>query len=824
MSRIVIIGGVAGGMSAAARLRRMDENAEIVVLEKGEYVSYANCGLPYYVGGAIQEREKLLVQTVKGFGKRFRADVRTKNEALSIDRANKTVKVRKGDGEEYSLPYDKLILSPGAEPIRPPLPGIDLDGIFTLRSIPDTDKIKAYIDSHGPHRALIVGAGYIGMEMAENLHERGIFVTMVELAPQVLSTIDPEMAAIVHQHLKTKRIEFYLGDAVCAFEDAAGRVKTKLRSGKDIISDMVVLAIGVKADVHLAKEAGLEIGERGGISVNPYMQTSDPDIYAVGDAVEVVHGVTGKKAVIPLAGPANKQGRIVADNIALGNKRKYEGTFGTAIAKVFDLTVGVTGATERLLRAENIPFEAAIVHPSSHATYYPNALQLSLKVLFSPRDGKILGAQCVGFDGVDKRIDIIATLMHKGGTVYDLTEIEHAYAPPYSSAKDPVNMAGFVAENILTGKQKPAYWYDIEKADRSKVTILDVRTAEEVHAGAIEGHLHIPVDNLRDRLSEIPKDKPVIAYCRVGLRGFVATRILEQSGFKDVRNLIGGYLTYSAAVSKQDNPDSFDERYEYGLQPNANTNGKINLTVNQPKKVIPVDATGLQCPGPIMLVKNEIDRVNSGDRLDVKASDPGFYNDIIAWAKATGNSVASLNMEKGIVNAIVEKGDGKREVPVAQGANDKTMIVFDNDLDKVIASFIIANGAISMGRKVTMFFTFWGLTVLRKSKKVKGLKKNIIEKMFSFMLPKGTRKLKLSQMHMAGMGTAMIRGLMISKKVGTIEDMVLMAIRNGARLVACQMSMDLMGIKKEELIDGVEIGGVATYLEAAEHADNNLFI
>jgi len=821
MAKYIIVGGVAGGMSAAARLRRVSEKSEIIVFEKGEYVSYANCGLPYYLGGIIADRNKLLVQTPKSFKRRFNVDIRTKSEVIDIDPAKKIVKVKNLlSGNEYTEDYDKLILSPGAEPTVPDIPGIDSDRIFKLRTMEDTDNIKNFLDRENPKRVVIVGAGYIGLELAENFHKKGIFVTIVELADQVMPPLDFEMASIVHQHLKSKGIEFYLNNSIGGFSEEAKRVKVELKTGKVIMCDMVILSPGVRPDVTLARKANLKIGNRGGILVNEFLQTSNPDIYAVGDAIEVKNPITKKYVVIPLAGPANKQGRIAADNIAYGNKVKYEGTVGNGIAKIFDLAVGVTGVNEKQLKVENIPYYATVIHPSSHATYYPDALSLSLKVLFSPEDGKIFGAQAVGYDGVDKRIDVITSFMQKDGTIYDLKNFEQAYAPPYSSAKDPVNMAGFTAENILTGKVKPIYWHEIEK-EKDKSFILDVRTAEEFKMGTINGSVNIPVDELRERIKEIPNDKEIIVFCRVGLRGYIASRILMENGFKNVKNLVGGYLTYSSATSKQDNPDMFGEEYDTGIQ-----NGKkiYNLSVEIPRKSISVDATGLQCPGPIIKLKGEIDRINPGDSIEIKASDPGFYNDVVAWAKATGNKVVSLNMEKGIVHAIIEKGESMKKETVRSAENDKTIIVFDNNLDKAIAAFIIANGALAMGRKVTMFFTFWGLSILRRHKRVRGVKKSLIEKMFGWMLPRGTLKLKLSQMNMAGLGSIMIRWLMKKKKVEQIENMINSAIQNGARLVACQMSMDLMGIKKEELIDGVEIGGVASYLEASEHADNNLFI
>ncbi|MGC8765991.1 MAG: CoA-disulfide reductase [Brevinematia bacterium] len=821
MPKYLIVGGVAGGMSAAARLRRLSEKSEIIVFEKGEYISYANCGLPYYIGEVISERKKLFVQTVDSFKKRFNVDVRVKNEVIEINPAQKNVKVKNlATGEIYTESYDKLILSPGAEPAIPNVKGLEEGKVFKLRNVEDTDRIKSFIDNENPRRVLIIGGGYIGLEIAENLHRKGIFVTIVEMTEQLMPQVDYEMASIIHQHLKSKGIEFYLNNSMVSVSNDGKKHKVELSSGKTISCDMIILATGVKPNVNFAKKAGLKIGDKGGISVNEYLQTSNPDIYAIGDAIEVNNFITGKKSLIPLAGPANKQGRIVADNIVYGNKVKYEATVGSGIVKVFDLTVGLTGVNEKTLKQENIPYLYTIIHPFSHATYYPGALSLTLKVLFSPNDGRILGAQCIGYDGVDKRIDVITSFIQKNGTIYDLANFENSYAPPYSSAKDPINMAGFTAENMLKGLIKPIYWNEIDSIENNAI-LLDVRTVEEVNAGTIKGAINIPVDKLRNKIESLPKDKEIIVFCRVGLRGYIASRILQENGFKRVRNLVGGYLTYSQATSPQDNPDKFGEDYDTGL---ATSGESVAFSMEAKGKTLSIDACGLQCPGPIIKVKSEIDKLNPGDKIEVKATDPGFYNDILSWAKATGNRVISLNIEKGIVNAVIEKGvSEKKKDNLTVAENDKTIIVFDNNLDRVIASFIIANGALAMGRKVTMFFTFWGLSVLRKSKKVK-TKKNFIEKMFGIMLPKGTKDLKLSQMNMLGFGPILIRWLMKKKRIEQLENMIKMAIENGVRLVACQMSMDLMGIKKEELIDGVEVGGVASYLEASEHADNNLFI
>jgi NADPH-dependent 2,4-dienoyl-CoA reductase/sulfur reductase-like enzyme/rhodanese-related sulfurtransferase len=558
MAKIVIVGGVAGGASTAARLRRRDELAEIILFERGEYISYANCGLPYYIGNVITDRDRLFVQTPEGFAARFKIDVRIRSEVTGIDRKAKRVTVIDlKSNKTYEESYDKLVLSPGAEPVKPPIPGIDLDGIFTVRNVPDTDRIKEYIKRNKVRRALIIGAGFIGLEMAENLHRRGILVTIVEMAEQVMTPLDFEMAAEVHQHLKAKNVEFYLKEAVTAFESRLGRLVARLSGGKELQVGLVILGVGVRPDSALAREAGLEIGGRGGIKVDEFLQTSDPDVYALGDAIEFPHPVLGKPMSVYLAGPANKQGRIVADNIVLGNKRRYRGSIATAIAKVFDLTVAATGLSEKALRAEGIPFVCSITHSASHAGYYPDAQPTSLKIVFSPEDGRLFGAQIVGYKGVDKRVDMIASVLKQGGTVYDLQEIEHAYAPPFSSAKDPVNIAGFVAENIIGGLVKIVHWHELNEEELSRSFILDVREVEEYKLGKIEGAENIPLNSLRDRLKELPRDRRIIVYCAVGLRAYLACRILSQNGFSEVYNLSGGYKTYEFVTEKQANEDIF---------------------------------------------------------------------------------------------------------------------------------------------------------------------------------------------------------------------------------------------------------------------------
>lgn len=543
----VIIGGVAGGATAAARIRRVAENDEIVLVEKGEHISYANCGLPYYIGGVIEDHDKLLVQTPASFGRRFNVDVRVNTEAVALHPERKTVTLKGPDGSVTEESYDRLLLSPGAVPFRPSLPGIDLPGIFTLRNVADTDAIADFMACREVRRAVVIGAGFIGLEMVENLSHRGVDVTLVEMADQVMAPLDFSMAAIVRHHLAQQGVDLRLNTAVTAFEKRGDGLVLTLGDGGKLEADMVILSIGVRPLTKLAVDAGIATGERGGIKVDEYLRTSVPDVYAVGDAIEYPHPVDGRPWMNYLAGPANRQARIVADNMALGDKVRYEGSIGTSVAKVFGLTVAATGLAAKRLRQEGVPYLTATVHPNSHAGYYPGAAPMSIKVVFSPADGRLLGAQIVGRDGVDKRIDELALVIKHGGTVSDLTRVEHAYAPPYSSAKDPVAVAGYVAENILTGRVKPIYWREMAELDLAKVTLVDVRTPAEFARGAIAGAVNIPLDELRGQLHRIPADRPVVVYCAVGLRGYLASNILRGHGY-DVRNLVGGIATYAAAV------------------------------------------------------------------------------------------------------------------------------------------------------------------------------------------------------------------------------------------------------------------------------------
>lgn len=817
--KYLVIGGVAGGATVAARLRRMDENADIILFERGKYVSYANCGLPYYIGGVIAEREKLFVQTVEGFIARFNIDIRPEQEVTAIHPKEKTVEVKNlGTGQTYTESYDKLVLSPGAEPLRPGIEGINSKKIFTLRNVPDTDTIKNYVDQNKPRHAVVVGGGFIGLEMAENLHDLGINIAVVEMANQVMAPLDYSMATIVHQQLIEKKVDLRLEDGVSRFEETSEGILVHLRSGKQIATDLVILSIGVRPENQLAKGAGLAIGSLGGIAVNDYMQTSDPDIYALGDAVEVINPVTGKPALIPLAGPANKQGRIVADNIVFGNRETYKGTIGTSIAKIFDLTVAAAGANAKLLKREGIAYQASYTHSASHAGYYPGAVPMSIKILFSPENGKLLGAQIVGFDGVDKRIEMLAQVIQRKGTVYDLTELEQAYAPPYSSAKDPVNMAGYVAENILTKKVEIIGWRDIAQLS-SETLLVDVRTTDEYNLGSIPGAINIPVDELRSRLSELPENRPIVVTCAIGLRGYLAYRILVQHGYKEVRNLSGGYKTWSIATAKPTLVQTgSNQKTTETEKPSAATTPHSST-----RQTIRIDACGLQCPGPVMQLKKHYAEINTGDRLLITATDQGFGKDVSAWCNMTGAQLIGVENKSGVIHATIEKGEPKSACKMVNSGDNKTLIVFSDDLDKALASFVIANGAASTGKKVTMFFTFWGLNVIKKQQKP-AVSKDIFGKMFGWMLPAHSGKLKLSKMNMGGAGSWMMRLIMKKKHINSLESLIAQAVENGVEMIACTMSMDVMGVKQEELMENVTLGGVATYLERAEDANVNLFI
>ena len=543
--KVIIVGGVAAGATTAARLRRLDETAEIIMIERGEDISFANCGLPYYVGDVIQNRSNLLVQTPQGMSQRFDLDIRTRHEVQRILPAEKSIEVHNlRTGTVYRETYDYLVLSPGAKPIVPDFPGVDKQNVFTVRNIPDSDFIRQYIEVRDVEKAVVVGGGFIGLEMAEMLDHRDIDITIVEAGPQVMNALDPEMAAIVHNYITFLGIDLITNDRPVSLEGEDNVAQVVLASGKKVDTDMVILGIGVRPEVWLAEQAGLAMGATGGIMVDEYMRTSDPNIYAAGDAVQIKDYQSGQDALVPLAGPANRQGWIIANNIA-GRELKYPGSQGTGIVKFNNLTIAMTGKNEKHLQRMGWDYMVCHIHPNSHATYYPGATQMTLKLLFAPEDGKVLGAQIVGYDGVDKRIDVLATAIHAGLTVFDLQELELAYAPPFSSAKDPVNMAAYVAGNMVRGDVEVVYWQDVEDLVNNGAYLLDVRTKPEVELGMVPGAHNIPLDDLRENLDKLPLDQEIIAYCQVSLRSYIANRILQQHGFK-VKNISGGYKLYSS--------------------------------------------------------------------------------------------------------------------------------------------------------------------------------------------------------------------------------------------------------------------------------------
>lgn len=823
--KVLIIGGVAGGASAAARLRRLDENAEIILFERGPYISFANCGLPYYIGGTIQERSKLLVQTAEGMQQRFNIDVRSESEVISIDSANKTVQVRSKNNGEYAESYDAIILSPGARPFRPHLPGIESERIHTVRNVPDTERIKQQITAQGVSSAIVIGGGFIGVEMAENLRHLGLQVTLIEGGPQILPPFDREMAGVLAKELEDQGIALLMEQTVSRFTEQTDGIEVHTSQGTVLQADLVILAIGVAPDTEFLEGSGLELGPRGHIIINERMQTNIENIYAVGDAVEITDYINGSKVAIPLAGPANKQGRIAADNLA-GLNSTYPGTQGTSILKVFGLTGAATGNNEKTLHRLGIPYQATVIHPQSHASYYPGATPLSIKLLFG-EDGRVLGAQAVGRGGVDKRIDDIAAVIHFKGTVNDLAELELAYAPPYSSAKDPVNMAGYTAENILEGRTRSFVPRELHERDEQHTLLVDVRSEIEHANGHIPGSLLIPVDELRQRLEELDPGKEIWVYCQVGLRGYTASRILQQKGYR-VRNLTGGYKYYQMCAYQPGNIDPVrDMRSEVAVVAEHLYTGQQGHDAS-PHADLELDACGLSCPGPLIQVKQAMDALDEGQVLHVTASDPGFYQDVQAWAKLSKHRLIQVSrQDNGLIEAFVSKSqpESNNQISGSQAAMSEgtSMVVFSDDLDKAIASFIIANGAAASGKKVTLFFTFWGLNILRKPANVK-IHKGFVGRMFGAMMPRGSRRLPLSRMNMFGLGAKMIRDVMKHNHVSSLEELMDSAIRQGVELVACQMSMDVMGLRKEELIDGVKIGGVGYYLGKADQSGINLFI
>ncbi len=785
--KTVIIGGGAAGASCAARLKRLNENCEILILEKTNEISIANCGLPYYVSGVINEREKILVSSVEKFKNWFNIDVKLNTEVVSIDRENKTVLTQNGE----NISYDKLVLAQGASPIVPNFEGMDSSKVFSVRNLSDADKIKDYIKNNNSKKAVVIGGGFIGVEMAENLCEMGLETTLVELAEQILAPVDSEVATFAQNTMKENGIELILSDGVKEFRENT----IILNSGKEIAFDIVIMAIGVKPETKLAKDSGLEVQR--GIIVNEFMQTSDSNIYAAGDSVEILDFVTNTNTLIPLAGPANRQGRIIADNIC-STKSTYKKSQGTSVIKVFDLTVASVGNNEKQLKQKQIPYWKTYTFSRSHAGYYPDSTQILFKLIFD-NSGKILGAQAVGDSGVEKRIDVISSIMRLNGTVQDMLDSELCYAPPYSSAKDPVNILGMNADNILRGFVKPAYMEDLNDA-----LLVDVRVPVSYKTNTINGAINIPIDEIRKRTDEIPKDKKVVLFCNTGYTSYCASRILIQKGYNNVYSLCGGFELYKELTKT--------------LSTVPKTALCANVASNSQKTII--DATGLQCPGPIMKVSDAINKAKDGEVFEIRCNDKGFKSDIGAWCSSSGNSLLEIKNEGREIIATIQKGTVQNKQN--NDKNAQTIVVFSNDLDKVLASFIIANGAKASGKDVVMFFTFWGLNVLRKPNKK--VKKGFIDKMFSLMMPNGADKLTLSKMNMLGFGSKLMKWVMKNKNISTLNELIQSAQKSGIKFIACNMSMDVMGIKEEELIEGVEIAGVAKYIAESNGANSNLFI
>lgn len=809
MKKVLIVGGVAGGASTATRLRRLDESLEIVIFEKGEYVSFANCGLPYYIGDIIQNRESLLVQTPESLKARFNLDVRVNSEVVGVNGKDKKVKVKTKNGEEYEEIFDFLVLAPGAKPIFPAIKGIENKKIFTLRNINDMDKIKSEIKNNAIKKAVVVGGGYVGIETAENLKHLGTDTTLVEAAPNILAPFDSEISNILEYELVNNGIELMTSEKVVEFQEDANKIIIKLESGKIVTTDMVILSIGVSPDTKFLQGSGINLGERGHILVNENLETNIDGVYALGDSILVKNYITNQNVGIPLAGPANRQGRIVAGNI-VGRNEKYKGSLGTAIIKIFELTGASTGLNERSLKQLNITYEKIYLHPNNHAAYYPGASPISIKALYNKENKQILGAQAVGISGVDKFIDVMATSIKFKATIDDLAELELAYAPPFLSAKSPANMVGFIGQNIEDDLLEQVFMEDLKKYDEKKTIILDIREELESIGGKFDNSINIPLSELRKRYTELPKDKEIWTYCAVGLRGYIATRFLSQKGYR-VKNLAGGIKS--------------EEKVIVNTQKESSLTKEGNSNIEKEEDYL--DLSGLSCPGPLVKIKEKIDKLGEDEKLKVKVSDPGFYNDIQAWSKVTKNSLLSLDKKDGLTYATLQKGqtskviEKNQENVIIEDNSNMTMVVFSGDLDKAIAAFIIANGALTMGKKVTMFFTFWGLSILKKKNLAK---KSFIEKMFAMMLPKNSQDLPVSKMNFFGIGAKMIRSVMKKKNIMSLEELIKKAIDSGVNITACTMSMDVMGISEEELIDGINYGGVGQYLGEAEKSNNNLFI
>lgn len=802
--KVIIIGGVAGGASAAARLRRLDEQAEIILVERGESISYANCGLPYHLGNVIPDRNDLLVMTPEKFNARFRVDVRTRCEAVSIDRVNKKIILRDlVSGSEVSETYDKLILSTGSSPAPVSIPGADHPGVFHLWTLADMDKLEAHI-RNGAEKVLVIGGGFVGLELAENLNERKLEVTLIQRGRQLLPTLDYEMSSLLVTELRRQGIRVEMDTEVTSFQPEGKGFSAILSNGRELPADTAVLSIGVKPNSELAKTAGLELGTRGHIVTDQELRTSDPDIYAVGDVIEVTDPIFGGRTAIALAGPANRQGRMAADNIT-GRHSQYQGTIGTSVIKVGRLTAGMTGYSERRLASMDVPYHKIYLHPNSNASYYPGGAQLHMKVIFG-HDGKLFGAQIVGAKGVDKRIDVISSAVWNGKKIQELAELELAYAPPYASAKDPVNLAGMIGENVIGGLTRLAHFDSLPDG----CFLLDVREKAEFELGSLPGARNIPLGDLRKRLAELPRGRMIYIFCQSGLRGYVAERILAQHSF-DAVNLSGGYLTWKMFQPLQATPPD----------PVKKETGRSVLAVCKKQ----LDVRALACPGPVVRLKQEMDNLNAGESLELLAPQ-SFDVDLMNWIKSSGNELVSQEMKTDYLSAIIRRripGAESHALPAAPAEQTGAIVLFSNDLDKAMAALIIACGMAASGMKVGIFFTFWGLSVLRRNP-APPVRKNALSKMFGWMLPKGASRLKLSKMNMGGLGTGMMKHVMAQQNVATLPDLLKQAKALGVKFIACEMAMNVMGISREELVEVDEVAGVASFVELAKQNGRTLFI
>ncbi len=812
--KVVIIGGIAGGAGAAARLRRLDEQMEIVLVERGSEISYANCGLPYFLGRVIKDRSSLLIMTPEKFRARFNVDTRVRCEALSIDRTAKTVLLRNlVSGEETSESYDKLILSTGSLPCTDPVPGNSLPGVFRLWTLDDLDKLDSAL-SEKPCRVVVAGGGYVGVELVENLRERGCEVTLIQRGRHLLPTLDQEMSNLLVDELRRQGIGVELGAELTRIESGKENLEAILKDGRRLSTELAVLCVGVKPNSELARAAGLTLGSHGHIVVDEELRSSDPDIYAIGDVIEVKDPIFGGQTAIALAGPANRQARMVADNIC-GRSRKFNGTLGTSIIKVGSLTAASTGYNERMLKGKLHQYQKIYLHPNSNASYYPGGAALHMKVIFGG-DGKLLGVQIVGSKGVDKRIDVISTAMSQGMKVQDLADLELAYAPPYSSAKDPVNFAGMIAENVLIGLSQVVHFNALPE----NAQLLDTRETAENELGSVPGAVNIPLTELRKRCEELPRDRQILVFCQSGLRSYIAERILKQRGFQ-VATVSGGYLTWKMSQERA-----------LSSAPKALQACAKNVPVKAVESSVPsaapvkvLDVRALACPGPVVRLKQEIEKLQNGDSIELLGP-LSFEPDLESWSKSSGNAVLSCARKEDYFQAVIRKQAPAAGNSVAGGSGGQSgaaMVLFSNDLDKAMAALIIACGMAAAGQKVGIFFTFWGLSVLRRNP-APAVRKSMISRMFGWMLPKGADKLALSKMNMGGMGTLMMKKVMARDNVTTLPELLRQAKELGVKFIVCEMAMGVMGITREELIEVDEVAGVASFVEMARTSNSTLFI